>query len=141
MSKRVDITGKTFGNVLVLEYLLTKNTHAMYKCKCILCNSFIVVSYSNLKSGNTKSCASCGQKTHGMSKHPLYRRWEALKERNNLSDEWKDPVQFISDVAPTFKEKYSLRRVDNSKPHSLTNSFWAKPRTDSHKKCERVYFT
>ena len=141
MSKRIDITGETFGNVLVLEYFQTINTHAMYKCKCKLCNSPIIASYSNLKSGNTKSCASCGQKTHGMSKHPLYRRWEALKERNNLSDDWKDPVQFISDVAPTFKEKYSLRRVDNTKPHSLTNSFWAKPRTKSHQISERVYFT
>ena len=141
MSKRIDITGETFGNVLVLEYLQTINTHAMYKCKCKLCNSLMVASYSNLKSGNTKSCASCGQKTHGMSKHTLYRRWQALKERDNLSDEWKDPVKFISDVEPTFKENYSLRRVNNTKPHSLTNSFWAKPRTKSHQTSERVYFT
>jgi len=75
-----------------------------------------------------------------MSKDPLYHRWQALKERNNLSDEWKDPIKFISDVAPTFKQSYSLRRVDNTKPHSLTNSFWAKPRTQTHQKCERVYF-
>lgn len=141
MSKRIDITGETFGNILVLEYFETKNTHAIYKCKCKLCNAPMIVSYSNLKSGNTKSCASCGQKTHGMSKHPLYRRWLALKERNNLSDEWKDPAKFISNVASTFKKKYSLRRVDYSKPHSLTNSFWAKPRTESHTTSERVDFT
>jgi len=73
--------------------------------------------------------------------HTLYHRWRVLKDRNNLSDDWKDPVKFISDVESTFKEKYSLRRVDNSKPHSLTNSFWAKPRTDSHTTSERVYFT
>ena len=141
MSKRVDITGKTFGNVLVLEYSHTKNTHAMYKCKCKLCNSPMIVSYTNLKSGNTKSCTSCGQKTHGMSKHPLYHRFEALKMRNTLCQEWKDPARFISDVAPSFQKGYSLRRVDKSKPHSPTNSFWARPRSDTHSSSKRVYFT
>jgi len=61
MSKRVDITGKTFANVLVLEYLQTKNTHAMYKCKCKLCDSFMIASYSNLKSGNTKAVPLVGK--------------------------------------------------------------------------------
>ena len=140
MSKRIDITGKKFGNVLVLEYSHTKNNHAIYTCRCMICNSLMVASYSNLKSGNTRNCTSCGQKTHGMSKHSLYPRWRALKERDNLSDEWKNPSKFISDVAPAFQKGYSLRRLDKNKPHSPTNSFWAKPRTESHTASQRVYF-
>jgi hypothetical protein len=140
MSKRIDITGQTFANVLILEYIETRNTHAIYKCQCKICNSLMIASYSNLKSANTKSCASCGQKTHGKSKHPLYHRWQALKIRNILCDEWKDPTKFISDVEKTFLKKYSLRRIDNSKPHSPTNSFWTKPRTNHYEKSERIYF-
>ena len=47
---------------MVLEFQKQENTHAKYKCLCMLCNTIIYVTASNLKSGNTKSCQSCGQK-------------------------------------------------------------------------------
>jgi len=62
MSKRVDITGQIFHDLYVLEFTENKNTHAYYKCLCMKCNETILVSYSNLISGNTKSCRSCGNK-------------------------------------------------------------------------------
>lgn len=62
MSKRVDITGQQFGDLLVLGFIKNKNTHALYKCLCMLCNKTTLKTYTNLKSGNSKSCQSCGQK-------------------------------------------------------------------------------
>lgn len=140
MSKRIDITGQIFHDILVLEYIGTKKTNFVYKCLCMPCNSLMEVPYSNLKSGNTKSCVSCGRKTHGFSKHPLYHRWSALKERNALCDEWKDPFVFINDVKKSYEDKFSLRRFDRAEPHSVSNSFWAKPRLNSHRVSGRVYF-
>ena len=63
MSKRKDITGKIFNDILVLEFIGQENTHAKYKCLCMLCGKTFDVTYSNLISGNTKSCSSCGKKS------------------------------------------------------------------------------
>jgi len=63
MSKRKDITGKIFNDMLVLEFSVQENTHAKYKCLCMLCGKIFTVTYSNLISGNTKSCSSCGKKS------------------------------------------------------------------------------
>ncbi|WP_294965931.1 hypothetical protein [Sulfurimonas sp.] len=62
MSKRVDIKNQIFNDIYVLEFDKNKNTQASWKCLCMCCNKVILVTYSNLKNGNTKSCASCGQK-------------------------------------------------------------------------------
>ena len=40
----------------------TINHYAICKCICMLCGDIITVSQSNLKSGNSKSCAICGKK-------------------------------------------------------------------------------
>lgn len=62
MCKRIDITNKIFGKIKVLEFVENNNTHAVYKCLCTRCGRKIKVTYSNLISGNTKSCQSCGNK-------------------------------------------------------------------------------
>ena len=62
MSKRIDITNQIFNDIYVLKFERKKNTHAEYKCLCMLCNETLYVTYSNLKSGNTKHCQKCGQK-------------------------------------------------------------------------------
>lgn len=59
MSKRKDITNKIHNSILPIKYSHTKNTHAIWECKCFKCNQTIYVSYSNITSGNTKSCTSC----------------------------------------------------------------------------------
>jgi len=62
VSKRIDITNQIFNDIYVLEFDKKENTHASYKCLCMLCNNLIFVTYSNLINENTKSCQSCGQK-------------------------------------------------------------------------------
>jgi len=62
LSKRIDITGKIFNDIYVLKFERNKNTHAEYKCLCMLCNETMFATYSNLKSGNTNGCQKCGQK-------------------------------------------------------------------------------
>lgn len=51
MVKRIDLTGKTYGRLTVLEYI----GGAKYRCQCE-CGNITVVNTSNLKSGHTKSC-------------------------------------------------------------------------------------
>ena len=63
MSKRIDITGKIFGDTWVLEFSEKRNTHAIWKCLCMICNEVYYPTYSNLKSGNTHACMHCSRKT------------------------------------------------------------------------------
>jgi len=63
VSARVDITDQIFNDIYVLEFVKNQNTHALYKCLCMLCNEITYITYSNLtKSNNTKSCQRCAQK-------------------------------------------------------------------------------
>ena len=51
MTKRIDLTGKTYGRLTVLEYI----GNAKYKCKCE-CGKITIANTENLKRGHTKSC-------------------------------------------------------------------------------------
>jgi len=62
MCARKNIQGQVCGMLKPLEYVYTKNTHAYWKCFCKRCCKITIVSYSNLKSGNSKSCSSCCKK-------------------------------------------------------------------------------
>ena len=60
MSKREDLTGRTFGNLTVIEYAGTHITSGgqrkgLWKCRCS-CGNEIVTNAQRLKRGETKSC-------------------------------------------------------------------------------------
>ena len=62
MSQRINIRGVIHNSLLPLRVIATKNSHAIWKCKCLKCGKATYPSYSNIVSGNSKSCVSCGQK-------------------------------------------------------------------------------
>jgi len=68
VSAKIDISGRIYNDIYVVEYLECRKTQAIYKCICMLCGNVIEVSYSNLKSKNTKSCGSCGKKLFNYKK-------------------------------------------------------------------------
>lgn len=56
MSKRKNLTGQQFGNLLVLEYAYSDQRGRTYwRCKCI-CDEVSCVRIDNLNSGHTSSC-------------------------------------------------------------------------------------
>lgn len=58
-----DLTGKRFGNIVVLEFAFKdKNYRRHWKCKCD-CGNILYPSENNLKSGNTWRCKECGYKS------------------------------------------------------------------------------
>jgi len=61
MSARIDIKGKTYGNIYVQEFAYAKNTHAHWKVKCLLCGKIFYPTYTNLNSGNSTACAGCNR--------------------------------------------------------------------------------
>ncbi|PHR54507.1 MAG: hypothetical protein COA44_12795 [Arcobacter sp.] len=59
MSARINIKGKTYGNLYVQEFAYAQNTHAYWQVKCMLCDKIFYATYTNLNSGNTTACSGC----------------------------------------------------------------------------------
>jgi len=88
--KLKDLTGKRFGKLVMLRRHGNhpKNKRVTWECQCD-CGNKTIVCGSDLKSGNTTSCGCQSSrnnvqninKTHGMSKTPLYYVWCAMKNR------------------------------------------------------------
>jgi hypothetical protein len=55
LSKRIDITGKVFNELTVLEYAETKNGCAYWRCQCS-CGNIVNVRSDHLRGGKIKSC-------------------------------------------------------------------------------------
>lgn len=96
MGYRIDLTGKRYGRLEVLEYSHTepKSRKSYWVCRCD-CGTIKTVCASNLRSGNTSSCG-CGEQEnlerrmsefydehhrHGESHSRLHRIWAHMKER------------------------------------------------------------
>lgn len=55
---RYDLTGKTFGCLLVIERVPNQNKAVMWKCRCS-CGNECVVWSNNLRNGHSKTCGRC----------------------------------------------------------------------------------
>lgn len=89
MSKKIDLTGKRFGKLTVLEYVgetpKTKSgfTTSLWKCKCD-CGKEKTISLNSINGKNgTKSCGCLrhAKKKHGMSHTRLHDIWTSMKKR------------------------------------------------------------
>lgn len=58
MPAAIDYTGTVFGKLTAIERIAKKGQKTKYRCHCE-CGNEIIVTSSNLKTGNTKSCGKC----------------------------------------------------------------------------------
>ena len=142
MSNKVDLTGKRFGRLVVLEqaeYHIDKKGRKirMWKCKCD-CGNETIVRHGGLQRGTTTSCG-CFHKetvgrlkrTHGLShKSHLYSVWKNIKDRcyrekcksyHNyggrgiaMCDEWRSDYKAFYDwsMANGYKEEQTAGGVN-----------------------------
>lgn len=85
----IDLTGKKYGRLTVLDRAPNRNKCTMWRCECE-CGNTVVVSGSHLKNGHTKSCGcllaeivSNMFSTHRDTKSALYRMWHNMRVRCN----------------------------------------------------------
>jgi hypothetical protein len=93
MPKRIDLAGRKYGKLTVIEYSHTKYGKCFWKCRCD-CGKLSVVLGRYLKTGHTTSCGcQRGNRTtiHGMSKARIYRIWRSMKTRTNPNNREKYP--------------------------------------------------
>lgn len=59
MSKRIDLTGQTFGEIYVIEGAGRQGSQALFKCLCPKCDGHFFVTGCNLKNQVIKGCSNC----------------------------------------------------------------------------------
>lgn len=163
MSKFIDLTGKKFNMLTVLELHDKENGIARWKCQCE-CGNISIVRGGNLKSGAVKSCGCMSsrvrKKTHCESNTKLYRHWISMIYRCSnpkhfaykwygargikVCDEWKTYEGFKEWVLKTKPKDYediSVERVDVNGDYCPQNCIWIPLREQANNRRTCRYYT
>lgn len=163
MNKPIDLKGKTYGRLTVIEYAGRKNKKTQWKCRCS-CGNILVVATNNLRNGHTQSCGCYAKEvaTKNATKHnqvgtQLYRAWANMITRATnpkfieadryvnrgitVCPEWlEDSSIFIEWALKNgYQKGLSLDRIDNSKGYYPDNCRWANKKQQCRNKDNNVW--
>ncbi len=145
--KVIDLTGKTFGKLVVKEYLGSSK----WLCECQCDNrGDKIVSTGHLNSGSVIRCGKCPTKPrHGKKKIAEYNIWADMKRRcyNSKRKSYKDYggrgitvcerwlesfENFLEDMGPRPSDKHSIDRKNVNGNYEKDNYEWATNKTQSN---------
>ena len=150
----VNLTGKKFGKLTVIERLPNKKGHVVYKCVCE-CGKYINAKAEDLKSGIATDCKKYRLEHHGLCKSRLYCVWHNMKDRCynpsatsyknyggkgvTVCDEWRNSFKSFYDWA--YENGYdenaprgqcTLDRIDPFGNYEPSNCRWADAKTQAN---------
>ncbi|MCK5451196.1 MAG: hypothetical protein KAI70_05480, partial [Candidatus Omnitrophica bacterium] len=139
MSKKINLTGKKFGRLIVIKEKGRCNDGKIsWECLCV-CGKIKNVCGGSLRQGLTLSCG-CLRTKHGISKTPTYKSWADMIQKCNNSNnprykdyggrgiKVEDPRWFVFEMF--FKDMgicpdgLTIDRINNEKGYCKKNCHW-----------------
>lgn len=164
MSKPIDLTGKRFNHLVVIERANNSpRGSTMWRCVCD-CGNEKLVRRDNLVYGAVKSCGCLTHRpaynrTHNKSKSKLYRKWVSMKRRCyditsagyknyggrgiEVCDEWKESFESFYDWAMKTRQDdtLTLERVDVNGNYCPENCTWITKAEQSNNRTSCIMIT
>lgn len=160
--KFLNLKGRRFGRLKVLNFVERKDSHTYWRCKCD-CGNEIVTSTSNLRGKSSRSCG-CLKREGNNSKHKksntrLYNIWCCMKQRCYYSKNpsyknyGKKGITVCEDWLKSFENFYqwsmkngyqddlSIDRIDNDKGYSPQNCKWSTKKEQNNNTSKNRYIT
>lgn len=159
MGKFIDLTGKKFGMLTVVERAETKYGKTRWKCLCD-CGNYTYTITNRLLHGKSLSCgcrAYSGKSVHGMKGTRLYDIWLGMKKRCDnkgsksyprygelgikVCDDWESNFQNFYDwaISSGYADNLSIDRIDNYKGYSPENCRWVTMDEQARNKRNTIY--
>lgn len=157
--KPLQLIGKTFGRLTVIDQAENKNGFTYWKCRCS-CGNIVTIKGVNLKIGKTKSCGCLNRdvviqrnKDNADGKYRnsrLYRIYYGMRTRCynkddigykaygsrgiTICDEWLNDFLVFQDWALKngYQDNLSIDRINNDGNYEPSNCRWVDGKTQSN---------